>query len=253
MTLDATAPREPRPAALRRRAGAFRRFAVLAAACLSVIMVCGIGGLALGSHPIPVATVIDALTGFDPANNDHVVVIHSRIPRAVLAVLVGLGLGLAGAMMQSITRNPLADPGLFAVNAGAAAMVVVAIAVFGILDPGAYIWFAFAGAALASVVVYLLGSARRSSATPARMALAGAAIAVAIAAVTDLVLLSHETLFYQFRFWSVGSLQGRGLDVAGAIAPFLAVGAALSLVLVRPLNAIALGDDVARGLGSRPG
>nr|WP_246414149.1 iron chelate uptake ABC transporter family permease subunit [Microbacterium thalassium] len=225
---------------------------MLIAAAAITILVCGVGGLALGSSEIPVPVVIDALTAYDPGNTSHVIVVHSRVPRAVLAILVGLALGLAGAMMQSITRNPLADPGLFAVNAGAAAAVVTAIAVFGILDPAGYVWFAFAGAAVAAVAVYLLGTAHRSAATPARMALAGAAISVAVAAATDLVLLSNETLFFQFRYWSVGSLQGRGLDVAAMIAPFVAVGVVLSILLVRPLNAMAMGDDIARGVGSRP-
>ncbi|ACZ30481.1 transport system permease protein [Xylanimonas cellulosilytica DSM 15894] len=229
------------------------RFTALAAGCVAVILGGAVLGMAIGSHPVPAAIVVDALLHHDPANDAHLIVVHSRLPRTVLAIVVGLALGLAGLLMQSITRNPLADPGLFAVNAGAAGAVVVAIAVFGITTPAGYVWFAFAGAALASVLVFLLGTAHRSGATPARMALAGAAISVALAALTDMVLLSHETLFHHFRFWAVGSLQGRGLDVAAVVAPFVAVGTVLALVLARPLNVTALGEDAARGLGARPG
>jgi iron complex transport system permease protein len=228
------------------------RFTALAAGCAVVILGGAVLGMTVGSHPIPAATVIEALTDFDPTNNAHLIVVHSRLPRTALALLVGVSLGLAGLLMQSITRNPLADPGLFAVNAGASAAVVAAI-ILGVATPAGYVWFAFAGAALASVAVFLLGTARRSAATPVRMALAGAAISVALAAVTDMVLLSHDTLFNQFRFWAVGSLQGRGLDVAAVVAPFLSVGVLLALVLARPLNVTALGDDAARGLGARPG
>ena len=218
----------------------------------AVLVVATIGSLALGSHRIPPAAVLDALTDYDATDPDHVIVRHARLPRTVLGLLVGLALGLAGMLMQSVTRNPLADPGLFAVNAGAAGAVVVAIAVFEIVEPTQYVWFAFGGAAIAATLVYLLGSAHRSGATPARMALAGAALSVAIAAGIDVVLLSYEGVFFQFRFWSVGSLQGRDLGVAAAVLPFIAVGVVTALALVRRLNAMALGDELAGSLGAQP-
>lgn len=202
---------------------------------------------------MPIGDVIGALTAYDNQNTNHVIVIHSRIPRTVLALMVGLALGLAGTMMQSITRNPLADPGLFAINAGAAIAVVAAIALFGVGSPSGYIWWAFGGAGLAALAVYALGAARRGAATPVRMALAGAAIAVALGAATELLLISYESLFQHFRYWAVGSLQGRGLDVAATVAPFMAIGVLACLVLIRPLNALSLGEDAARGLGAHPG
>lgn len=207
----------------------------------------------VGSHPIPPETVVRALTAYDPADNDHVIVLASRLPRTVLGILVGAALGMSGALMQSLTRNPLADPGILGVNAGASLFVVVGIAAFGVTSVHGYIWFAFAGAALAAVLVYALGSAHRSAATPVRMALAGTAIAIAIGAVTQMILLSNETAFQYFRFWSVGSLQGRGFDIILAVLPFLIVGLIIALALAGALDTVALGDATARSLGTHVG
>lgn len=254
MTAPARAlPGSPRRTALTRSTGAFRRFSALVAVSLVLLAVAGVLGLAIGSHHIEWRTVLDALLAYDPGIDDHRIVVLSRLPRTVLTLVVGLALGLAGALMQSVTRNPLADPGLLGVNAGASAAVVVAIAFLGIGDIGGYIWFAFAGAAAASIVVYLLGVSHRSAATPARMALAGAAVSTALAAVTQSVVLSHEQAFNAFRFWSVGSAQGRGLDVTLAVLPFIAVGTLVALLLIRSLNAVALGEDMARSVGAAPG
>ncbi len=229
-----------------------RRFVLLVTGALAVLAVVGVLGLGIGSHPVPPADVLDALLHYDPTNNDHLLVVASRLPRAVLGVVVGAALGLAGALMQAVTRNPLADPGLLGVNAGAAFAVVLAIAYLGVVDVGGYLPFAFAGAAVAAVGVYALGSAHRSQATPARMALAGAAVAIVIGAMTSAVLMSHQSAFNRFRYWAVGSLQGRGLDVVAVIAPFVLVGVVLALVLARPLNAVALGEDASRSLGVNP-
>ncbi|ACQ78407.1 transport system permease protein [Beutenbergia cavernae DSM 12333] len=254
MTADvATTPRPPRQAPLSRSAGAVRRFGLLVAASLAVIAVGTLLGLAIGSHQVGLRTVVEALVAYDPGVDDHRIVVLSRLPRTVLALVVGLALGMAGTLMQSVTRNPLADPGLLGINAGASAAVVVAIAYLGVTTVQGYVWFAFAGAAAAAVVVYAIGSAHRSAATPVRMALAGAAVSVAVAAVTNAVLLSDERAFNSFRYWAVGSLQGRGLDVTTAVLPFVVVGLAIALLLARPLNAVALGDDVSRAVGATPG
>lgn len=255
---DAPAPDAParsprRTAALLRSTGAFRRFSLLVALSLVAIVVAGVLGMTIGSHAMPAGTAIDALLHYDPGNDDHRIVVLSRLPRTVLSLVVGLALGLAGALMQSVTRNPLADPGLLGVNAGASAAVVAAIAFFGVTEVSGYIWFAFAGAALTSVLVYLLGTAHRSAATPARLALAGAAVSIALAAATSAILISNEQTFNTFRFWAVGSTQGRGLDVTWPVLPFVVVGLLVSLLLIRSLNAVALGEDAARGLGARSG
>ncbi len=210
-------------------------------------------GFGIGSHPIPVATVVEAILDYDPQNADHVIVLASRIPRVVLGVIVGAGLGAAGALMQSLTRNPLADPGILGINAGAALLITIGIAYLGVTDVSGYVWLAFIGAAGAAVIVHALGTAHRSAATPVRIALAGTAVSIAIAAVTQIVVLNNETAFLYFRYWSVGSLQGRGFDVILSVLPFLAVGILLALALARPLDALALGEDTARSLGTPVG
>jgi iron complex transport system permease protein len=195
--------------------------------------------------------VWDAIWHYDPSLNDHLIVRSLRVPRTVLGLAVGAALGLAGAVMQGVTRNPLADPGILGIEAGASLAVVIGIYAFGIGSLAGYVWFAFAGAAAASVVVYTLGSMGRGGATPVKLALAGAALASLLGSFTSAILLTDLATLDQFRFWVVGSLAGRGGDIAVQVLPFLAVGTILALGSARSLNALALGDDVARSLGQR--
>ncbi|GGM43291.1 FecCD family ABC transporter permease [Microbacterium saperdae] len=252
MTSTVTSSPRRDDAPLRHPAVARRAIALLLGAGATTVLL-AVVGFGVGSHPISPAQVLDALTAYDPTRNEHVIVMASRVPRMLLGILVGAALGMAGALMQSLTRNPLADPGILGVNAGASLLVVVAIAYLGVTSVHGYIWFAFAGAALAAVLVFALGSAHRSGATPVRFALAGTAVAIAIGAVTQMILISNETAFQYFRFWSVGSLQGRGLDVIVAVLPFLVVGLSVALLLARPLDSLALGDAAARSLGTSVG
>ncbi|MFC5381596.1 FecCD family ABC transporter permease [Aquipuribacter nitratireducens] len=255
MTTTTTRPAGPvaAPAARRgllpsvtgRAAGLLGLVAGLAVLCLL--------SLAVGSKPIPLDTVLQSLTTYDPAQEDHVIVQSLRVPRTVVALLVGVGLGLAGTVMQGLTRNPLADPGILGVSAGAALAVVVGIFAFGVGSVTGHVWFAFAGAAVTSVVVYGLGAMGRDGATPVKLALAGAAVTAFLVSVTTTFLLLDSATLDQYRFWAVGSVAGRGLDVAAQVAPFLAVGAVVALLSGRALNALALGDDVARSLGARVG
>lgn len=209
---------------------------------VAVTILAAVAGLAWGSHPIPLDAVIDAFRAYDPANAHHVVVTRSRVPRAILGVIVGAALAASGLVMQSFTRNPIADPGILGVNAGAAAGVVIAMAYLGITTISGYLWFALAGAAAGAVVVYLLGSSRSQGSSPVRMTLAGAAFSIAIGAVTSMVLASNETTFATFRYWSIGTLQGRGLDIVAVVLPVIVVGLILAVALIRPLNALALGE-----------
>ena len=206
--------------------------------------------MAIGTRSTSLSTVWSAITAFDPANTDHLVIMELRLPRTILGLLVGAALGLAGAVMQGVTRNPLADPGILGVNAGAALFVVIAISVFGITSVIGYVWFAFAGAAVATVVVYAIAAMGREGATPIKLAIAGAAVSAALGAVTTSFLLMDEATFEQFRFWQVGTLAGRDLSVVAQVAPFLIVGSLLALFLGRVLNTLSLGEDVARGLGA---
>ena len=156
-----------------------------------------------------------------------------------------------GAIMQGVTRNPLADPGLLGINSGAALFVVLGISIFGFTTLTAYVWLGFAGAAVATVLVYAVAALGREGATPIKLALAGAAITAAFGSITTGVLMTDATTLDAFRFWQVGSLAGRGTDILVGVAPFLVAGIALALIIGRLLDAIALGDDIARGLGQR--
>ena len=217
-------------------------------ALLLLLLVVIFLSLALGSRQMSFATVLEALVAPVAGDNDHTVVRELRVPRTVLGLVAGAALALAGAIMQGLTRNPLADPGLLGVNAGASLFVVLGITWFGVTAASGQIWFAFVGAAVATVVVYVVGSGR-GGASPVSLTLAGSAVTAAITSVITLVLLGNLDTLNQFRFWSVGSLVGRDLDALIALAPFLLVGLALALSLGRVLNVLALGDDVASGLG----
>ncbi len=217
-----------------------------------VVLVASVS-LALGAKPMPWSTAFHALFDYDRTLNDHIIVRELRIPRTILAVVVGAALGLAGAVMQGVTRNPLADPGLLGVNAGAALGVVIGLYFFDLTSYSDYVWFAFAGAGLAGVVVYALGSMGRGGATPVKLAIAGAALTALFASFTTAFLLLDAATLDQFRFWAVGSVAGRDMSVVWPLLPFVAIGTVLALASGRALNGLALGEDVARSLGQRVG
>lgn len=222
---------------------------VIAVALLGLMTLVSV---AVGAKSIPLDEVAQVLV-HDDGSEQAAIVRELRIPRTLVGLAIGCALGLAGALMQAITRNPLADPGLLGIDAGAAAAVVLAISLLGVRGIESYMWFAFLGAAVASLAVYALGSTGRGGATPVRLALAGTAILAALTALIEGVTLLDPMAFDQFRFWSVGSLSGRGLDVLLPIAPFLIIGGLIALALARPLNALALGDDAGRALGAHVG
>lgn len=237
------------PARVRRRRRALVGFAV---AVVVLLVVCVLS-LLVGARTIAPADVVHALTHYSPADDDSLVVVGSRLPRTLLGLFAGLALGLAGTVMQGLSRNPLADPGLLGVNFGASFAVVVAIAFLGVTAVSGYVWFAFAGAALAAGLVYAVSAVGREGATPVKLALAGAAVSAALGSLITAVMLTSRVSLDQMRFWQVGSLAGRGFGVLWQVLPTLVVGAALALTLGRLLNGLALGDDVARGLGQRVG
>jgi iron complex transport system permease protein len=198
----------------------------------------------VGSRWVGVEALLDG-------SHPHHAVYAARVERTLLALCVGAALGLAGACLQGLTRNPLADPGILGLNAGACLAMVLAISVLGISRLEEYVWFAFAGAAAAAVLVHAIASLGRDGATPVKIAISGAALTAALTSWTSGVLLIDRSTMETFRLWQVGTVGGRGLDVLVVGLPFLAVGAALALGGARLLNALALGDDVARGLGRR--
>lgn len=233
----------------RRSAG--KRSAWLLAAVVVLGIAC-VASLAIGARGLPLQTVWEALTNFNAQDGNHAVVI-ARIPRTILGLLAGAALGLAGAAMQGVARNPLADPGILGLNAGAALAVVTGIYVFGVSSLTGYIWFAFVGAAAAAVVVYAIASRGRDGATPVKLALAGAALSAGLFSLMNVILVSSQDTLDRFRFWQVGSIGGRDWSVLLPALPFLAIGAVIVLAGGRILNSLALGDDIARGLGQNVG
>ncbi|WP_264203349.1 FecCD family ABC transporter permease [Streptomyces bambusae] len=233
------------PAAVPRPRHAVRAAGLLAA--VGVLVLVALMSVAVGARQMPLEQVWHGLFHYT-GTADDVVVRDVRIPRTVLGLLVGTALGLSGAVMQALTRNPLAEPGILGVNAGAAAAVVSAISFFGASSLTEFVWYAFAGAALVSVVVYVLGGSR--SATPVRLALAGTAASAALVGYINAVQLMDSEALGRMRFWTVGSLSAANGDTVEQVAPFLAIGIVIALSLGRPLNAMAMGDDTARALGA---
>ncbi|WP_253885449.1 FecCD family ABC transporter permease [Actinokineospora diospyrosa] len=222
----------------------------LVGALVALAAVC-VFSLIVGAEDIDIGTVW-RLLWHDDGSEIAYIVRELRFPRTVLGLAVGIALGLAGALMQALTRNPLADPGLLGVEIGASTAVVVAISFLGVTAPSGYVWFALLGAAVTAVAVYALGASGRA-ATPDRMVLAGAAVTAALNAVVGIILLLDAETFDRFRFWVIGSLAGRGMDVFLEVSPLIAAGTGVALLLARPLNALALGEETGRALGVRIG
>lgn len=229
-----------------------RRRAIGLLICAAVCLIAVFLSLSYGARPISLSQVFDALFTFD-ASSDQLVVLELRVPRTLLGLLVGAALGVAGALMQVITRNPLADPGLLGVSSGASLAVVIGITFLGMTAASQYVWMAFLGAVVVSVAVYLLGTMGRGGATPVRLTLAGAALAALLGSLTEALLLTNLETLDQYRFWVVGSLAGRPMEVVYQLFPFILIGLVLSVFLASSLNAMALGEETARSLGTRSG
>lgn len=213
---------------------------------MGVLLLVALASIAIGAKALPPAQVWHGL--FHDSGTYADVVVGDRISRTVLGLLVGAALGLSGAVLQALTRNPLADPGLLGINAGASAAVVTAITYFGVTSLTGYVWFAFLGAAAVGALVWFLGGSR--GATPVRLALAGTAISAALYGYLQAVMIMDDAALGKMRFWTVGSLASATDATIEQVAPFLAVGTLLALALARPLNAVAMGDDTARALGA---
>lgn len=221
--------------------------------CAALLVLALLSSIAFGAAEIAPLDVWQALVAFDPNNTEHLIIQTLRIPRAAVAALVGASLAVAGALMQGLTRNPLADPGLLGIQTGAALGVVLAVFFLGIGSLYLYALFAFAGAALTAVAVYTLGSLGRGGPTPLKLAIAGAALTALLSSLTTGVLIFNQRTLEEVRFWLAGSVAGRDLGLLLQVAPYLLVGLVLALALSRQITTISLGDDVARGLGQRTG
>lgn len=220
--------------------------------CLIALLVATGMSLVLGARDVPLSAVWEAFTRFDPASTDQAAVL-SRVPATLTGLFVGAALGVGGALMQGMARNPLADPGLLGVNAGASLFVVLGMTLLGWQAPLAIVWCAMLGAAVAVVVGYGAAAASPGGATPVTLALAGAAVAAIAGAVISGILIVDQSTLESFRFWQLGSLTAASPATLAQLGGFLAVGAVLAVVCSGSLNALALGDDVARGLGVRVG
>lgn len=219
------------------------------AAAIGVSIGVALLSLTIGTRDVPLSEVLAALSG-DVSTLDRAAV-ATRVPRTVLALLAGAALGLAGAVMQGVTRNPLADPGILGVNVGASLAVVVAVAWFGISSADAFIWIAIAGAGATAVFVYVIGSMGRGGATPLKLALAGTATAIAFSSLVIAVVLPRADIAGGIRSWQIGGVGGATFERMEHIYLFLLVGFLLCLLSARRLNALALGDELAAGLGER--
>ncbi len=219
---------------------------VLAHALLAVMVIVS---LMIGARAVAPWVVIEAFVRPDPDSADHIVILTQRVPRTIIGILAGAALALAGTLMQGLTRNPLADPGLLGINAGASVAVLGAITLWGITSPSGFVWFAFAGAAAAAVLVALIGTRGPDGSSPAKLALTGAAVTAGLTAVTTLILTTSITAFDVFRYWQVGGLTARGLDTVAVVAVPILIGAVIAFASARGLDLMALGDDTATGLG----
>ena len=239
------AEHRPAPAPALRRGSARGLVLLLLALCAMALL-----SLALGSRPIPLGTVVEVL--FDNDGSEAATIVHAlRVPRTVLAIAVGIALGVAGALMQGHTRNPLADPGLLGIEAGASCAVVIAIYSLHIDDLTGYAWFALAGAGIASVAVFAIGTSRGGP-DPVSLVLAGAAVSALLLAITQAIVVRDAETLDAYRFWVVGSASGRSLSVFWEVLPFLALGLLLAAISTPGLNLLQLGDDVAASLGLSP-
>ncbi|MEU0170491.1 iron chelate uptake ABC transporter family permease subunit [Streptomyces iakyrus] len=233
---------ETAPAPPARRA--VRAFGLLLAVAILVLV--ALASIAIGAKELSLGQVWHGL--FEDSGTYGDVVVAERLSRTVLGLLAGAALGLAGAVLQALTRNPLADPGLLGINAGASAAVVTAITYFGVTSLSGYVWFAFFGAAAVGALVWFLGGSR--GATPVRLALAGTAISAALYGYLQAVMIMDEAALGKMRFWTVGSLASATNSTITQVLPFLLTGTVLALALARPLNAMAMGDDTAKALGA---
>ncbi|MBW4651568.1 MAG: iron ABC transporter permease [Kaiparowitsia implicata GSE-PSE-MK54-09C] len=215
-----------------------------------LLLACLLGSVLLGAADIAPGTVWQAIFQFD-GSTEHLIIRTVRLPRAILAVVVGAALAVAGAITQGLTRNPLAAPDILGINVGAALAMVLAVFLRG--SGGSYVGFAFGGAAIAAITVYWLGSMGRSGLTPLKLVIAGAALSYLLSSLTTGILILSQRTLDEIRFWLAGSLAGQDIAAIMPILPYIAVGLVGSLALGRQLTLMGLGEDVAQGLGLNTG
>ena len=234
-----------RPDLLRRR-----RLLLFPLALLCLIALCA--SMLVGSRAIPPADVLRAVLHPDPADEISQLVQLSRIPRTALVLLAGAALGVAGALMQAVTRNPMTDPGILGVNSGASLAVVTGLAFFGMSDISQYMWWSFAGAMVTSVLVFAIGTTGPARGNPIRMTLAGVALGAVLSGFSSAVLFTHSEVLERMRGWSAGTTASQPLEATLQIAPFILLGLVIAALSTRALDVLSLGDAAAVAMGAHP-
>jgi len=248
MTVSTLNPAESSAAPERRSFGRPTKLAGL----IILLALCGVAllmSLRFGSLSISTADAWNAIFNYDPNVYEQTVVRKLRVPRTLIALAVGGALGVAGAVMQGVTRNPLAEPSILGISQGASLAVAIAVTYLGLTSPGEFVWFAFAGALLASLLVFAVGSAGQDGASPVKLALAGVVVTALLSAWTSTLLLLNRDTLDTVRFWVAGSVAGRDLNVLKFVSPFMAAGVVACIFLGHQLNVLAMGEDNARSLG----
>ena len=220
--------------------------------CLLMLLGCLMASILLGASEIHPSTVFSALTAFN-GSTDHLIIRTVRLPRSLIALMVGAALAVAGAITQGLTRNPLAAPDILGINSGAALAMVTVLFLFGSVTSAVYTGAAFLGAGVAAVAVYLLGSLGRSGMTPLKLVVAGSALTYLLSSLTTGILILNQEALDEIRFWLAGSVAGRDIQLFWQVLPWIGMGLLLAFALGKPLTTLALGEDVAKGLGLKTG
>lgn len=246
-----TAVSEADPAPVSSRSGGTRRalaLILLTALCLAALAT----SMLVGSRSVPPAEVVHFLLHPDPDSAISQTIWFSRVPRTVLILVAGAALGVAGALMQAVTRNPMTDPGILGVNAGASLAVVVGLAFFGLTDISQYMWWSFAGALITSVLVFVIGNTGAARGNPVRMTLSGVALGAVLTGFSSAVLLTNSSILEKMRGWSAGTTASQPLEATLAILPFIGAGLVIALVSSRSLDVLSLGEASAVAMGAHP-
>jgi iron complex transport system permease protein len=202
-----------------------------------------------GQTPVTLGESVRSFTSFDENSTAHIVVLNDRLPRAVIGSVVGAGLAVSGTLMQAVTRNPMASPSIFGINNGAIFFIVIGMVFFSVSSLTTLMWLAFAGAAAAAFIVYVLGSLGRDGLTPVKIVLAGAAISALFQSYTQGILVFDEAGLQDVLFWLAGSISGRTLDMLLPVLPFISVALFTALFMGKAINLLVTGDDIAKGMG----
>ncbi|MBM7551965.1 FecCD family ABC transporter permease [Thalassobacillus pellis] len=219
---------------------------------LLLLILCMGASVVLGYTDVAMTEVYQAFFHFDHTNK-HIIIRDVRLPRSLIAGCVGASLAIAGVLMQALTRNPLASPGIFGINAGAALFVVLAVSYIQAISLQGMTWISFAGAAVAALIVYIVGAVGRQGLTPIRLTLAGAAIAALFSSFTQGLLVLNEKALDEVLFWLAGSVQGRDLENLTPVLPYLVIAWIGALIISRHINILIMGEDIAQGLGQSTG